>query len=85
MPEENGVWSGLGLTRGQWRELAGAFYSLAHGHRGAFLALPTRLREHEAGSLCQGYLWTGDRELLERAGRLLTGTSEWYVYLGRSM
>ena len=68
-----------------WRRLAFAFYSLAHHHPEDFHALEAELQESEAGQLCAEYLRTGDAGLLERAGYLLTGTEQWYIYLGKIM
>ena len=68
-----------------WRKLAFAFYSLAHNDATDFEALEPRLKDTEVGRLCAEYLRSGDHELIERAGYLLTGTRQWYVYLGRSM
>jgi hypothetical protein len=67
-----------------WRLLASAFLDLAHGDRSAFDALPASARATEAGELCEAYLRSGDRALLDEAGRLLTGSRDWYVYLGRA-
>ncbi len=78
-------WERLGLSRTEWRQLAGAFYALAHGVDKEFTALPESLKGHPAGQLCAEYIRTGERATLDRAGHALTGTKEWYVYLGRSM
>ena len=68
-----------------WQKLAFAFFSLAHNDQRDFDALEPRLRETEVGRLCTEYIETQDHRLIERAGYLLTGTKEWYVYLGRCM
>jgi len=47
--------------------------------------LEPELQESEAGRLCAEYLRTGDADLLEQAGYLLTGTHAWYIYLGKIM
>jgi hypothetical protein len=77
-------WIRLGLTEADWRAPAHAFYDLAHDDFGKFIALPGRLKTHPVGELCAGYIESGDRQLVERAGKELTGSNEWYVYLGRS-
>ena len=66
-----------------WRRLAFAFYSLAHNDPRDFQALEPELQDTEAGRLCAEYIRTGEAELLEQAGTLLTGTHQWYIYLGR--
>jgi hypothetical protein len=68
-----------------WRKLASAFYSLAHNDPREFNALEPRLKDTEAGRLCSEYMRTKDHEFIEKAGYLLTGTKQWYVYLGQSM
>jgi hypothetical protein len=68
-----------------WRKLALAFYSLAHNDAKDFKALEPELKNTEVGRLCSEYLQTGDYQIIEQAGYLLTGTREWYIYLGRSM
>ena len=68
-----------------WRELAVAFYALAHNDERRFHALDAWLKDTEVGLLCQEYILTGDHERIEEAGYLLTGTKQWYVYLGRGM
>jgi len=68
-----------------WRRLAFAFYSLAHNHPEDFNALEAELQDTEAGRLCAEYIRTGDADLLEQAGYLLTGTYQWYIYLGKIM
>lgn len=75
----------LDIDRDDWRKLAIAFYSLAHNDQRDFDALEPRLKETEVGRLCADYIETRDHQLIERAGYLLTGTKEWYVYLGRCM
>ena len=68
-----------------WKQLAFAFFSLAHGDFSLFRALPEELKETEVGQLCQKYIETGESELIDKAGRLLTGGSKhWYTYLGRT-
>jgi hypothetical protein len=83
MPDPRRPWERLALSEADWRSLASAFYALAHGDPAAFDALPTALKAEAAGQLCSRYRETGEHALLEQAGRLLTGTSQWYVYLGR--
>ena len=68
-----------------WRKLAFAFYSLAHNDSRDFEALEQRLKDTEVGRLCAEYIESRDHQLIEQAGYLLTGTKQWYVYLGRSM
>jgi hypothetical protein len=68
-----------------WRRLAFAFFSLAHNDPTDFDKLEPRLKNTEVGRLCSEYLRSGDHQLIEKAGYLLTGTRQWYVYLGRSM
>lgn len=76
-------WTHLGLDRVDWKQLADAFYALAHGDRAPFDGLPVSLRMHSAGILCARYLEEGDPTLLEEAGFQLTGSRQWYVFLGR--
>ncbi len=68
-----------------WTRLAFAFYSLAHDDPSDFNALEPRLQNTEVGRLCAEYIRTGDNQLLDQAGYLLTGTHSWHIYLGRSM
>jgi len=60
-----------------------AFYALAHGSRAEYDALPVTLRESQVGRLCGLYLENSDPELLDQAGVLLTGSRDWYTFLGR--
>lgn len=76
-------WNRLSMEEKEWRDLAAAFYDLAHNDFRKFEALPLSLKDHPAGRLCAKYIETGDHEFIEKAGRELTGTDEWYVYLGR--
>lgn len=69
----------------EWRKLAFAFYSLAHNDPKDFNALEPGLKETEVGRLCSEYIQSKDRQLIEKAGYLLTGTKHWYLYLGRIM
>ena len=68
-----------------WWELAYAFYSLAHNDPKDFNALEPRLKDTEIGRLCSEYIRSKDHQFIDKAGYLLTGTKQWYVYLGRSM
>lgn len=76
-------WAGHGTTREDWEALAMAFYALAHGSRREFDALPERLRSHPLGRLCQECLDHPDPDLLDKTGKVFTGSSSWYAYLGR--
>ena len=67
-----------------WRKLAIAFYALAHQDPQPYHALEPYLKDTEVGRLCARYLDSQDHQLLDQAGYLLTGTRQWYVYLGRS-
>lgn len=68
-----------------WRELAFAVYALAHNDAKLFHALSPEQKDSEVGKLCQRYLETRDHDLIDKAGRLLTGGSKhWYTYIGRS-
>lgn len=79
------AWERLGLECGQWWSLAAAFYHLAHNDWKRFDSLPDGLKATEAGKLCSLYRHTGEFEFLDRAGRVITGSRSWYVYLGRIM
>jgi hypothetical protein len=79
------IWKDLGISREAWYSLAAGFYALAHSDRRAFDALPPDLKEHPAGQLCCSFLETNNRAFLDRAGLMLCGTKDWYVYLGRCM
>lgn len=68
-----------------WRKLTSAFYSLAHNDPREFNALEPRLKDTKVGRLCTDYIRTKDHEFIEKAGYLLTGTKQWYVYIGRCM
>jgi hypothetical protein len=68
-----------------WRKLAFAFFSLAHNDPKDFEALEPWLKQTPVGRLCAEYIETRNHELIEQAGYLLTGTKQWYVYLGRIM
>lgn len=67
----------------EWKALAAAFFALAHGSRAEYDALPAVLRNGRVGRLCGLYLEHNDPELLDQAGILLTGSRDWYTYLGR--
>lgn len=67
----------------EWNAIAAAFYALAHGSRAEYDALPAVLRESQVGKLCELYLANRDPDLLDQAGLLLTGSRDWYTYLGR--
>ncbi len=76
-------WNRLGMAESDWRSLAAAFYALAHSDLKKFEALPDSLKNHPIGKLCSGYIESRDHAYIEQAGKELTGTKEWYVYLGR--
>lgn len=67
----------------EWKALASAFFALAHGSRSEYDALPDVLRDSQVGKLCGLYLDNRDPELLDQAGFILTGSRNWYTYLGR--
>lgn len=69
----------------EWRRLAFAFYALAHNDFKHFNDLEPELQQTEIGQLCLEYIKTRDFQLVERAGYLLTGSKDWYTYLGRIM
>ncbi|MFO7627646.1 MAG: hypothetical protein R6V62_10330 [Candidatus Fermentibacteraceae bacterium] len=66
-----------------WKALASAFFALAHGSRAEYDALPVVLRESQVGKLCGLYLENRDPDLLDQAGLILTGSRDWYTFLGR--
>ncbi len=69
----------------EWRQLAHAFYALAHGDAKLFHALPQALKDTEVGRLCQQIAENRDSDLIDKAGRMLTGGSrDWYTYIGRA-
>ncbi len=68
-----------------WRKLAFAFYALAHNDPKHFDELEPELQDTQVGRLCAAYIESKDYELIDQAGRLLTGSRHWYTYLGRSM
>jgi len=76
-------WNRLNISREDWTELALAFYAVAHGSRTEYDALPALLKESPAGKLCGLYLENPDPELLDQAGLILTGSRDWYTFLGR--
>lgn len=82
-PELEHPWQRLGLSREGWTALARAFFAAAHGSRREFDETPAAIRESAVGALCAAYLETRDHALLDQAGTALTGTREWYTYLGR--
>ncbi len=79
------IWDELEMTREDWWKLARAFYGVAHNDFKHFLALSADLKKTPAGELCSRYMETREHDLVERAGRLITGSKHWYVYLGRIM
>ncbi len=79
------IWERLGLDQKDWRKLAEAFYDLAHNDFRKFDKLDDRLKATEAGLLCSRYIESRDPELVDQAGKLLTGSAHWYTYLGRIM
>ena len=68
-----------------WRKIAFAFYALAHNDQDEFDKLEERLKNTEVGKMCSAYIVSKDSQLLDKAGYLLTGTKQWYIYLGRIM
>ncbi len=79
------IWEDLEMTQEDWWLLARAFYCLAHNDFKKFNALPDKLKKHPAGKLCSRYMKTRDHDLVEQAGKILTHSHHWYVYLGRIM
>lgn len=73
----------MDTSQEDWWKLARAFYALAHQNPADFERLEERLKETDVGRFCREYIRTGDFQSLNRAGRLLTGTDHWYVFLGR--
>jgi hypothetical protein len=73
----------LGISREEWYALARAFFAIAHGSRREFDELPGHLRENSVGVLCARYLENRDHSFLEQAGLALTGSRNWYTFLGR--
>ncbi len=76
-------WVRLKMPEKDWRNLAKAFFSLAHSDSVPFLDLQKDLRDHPIGQLCNKYLETKDYKYIKKAGKELTGTSNWYVYLAK--
>jgi hypothetical protein len=68
-----------------WKKLASALFALAHHDPLEFNCLEPRLKETEVGRLCSQYLLSADSQFIEQAGRLLTGSDHWYVFLGRML
>ncbi len=81
---DDSTWNRQDITRADWTTLALAFYALANGSRTEYDRLSAPLREGVVGKLCAQYLETGDHHLLDQAGVLLTGSGDWYTYLGRT-
>ena len=81
----NFIWDRLGMPESEWKSLAGAFYDLAHNDFRSFQELPDSLKECAIGRLCSQYVETGNHEYVEQAGMEITGSKDWYVYLGRIM
>lgn len=65
--------------------MASAFLALAHGSREEYDALSESLKKSPAGELCRLYLENRDPGLLDQAGLILTGSRDWYTYLGRAL
>ena len=78
------IWERLELSKDQWFQLARAFYDLAHGDSKKFSVLSSDIVDHPVARLCHRYMESGNRDLLDEAGRILTGSRQWYVYLGRT-
>jgi hypothetical protein len=57
--------------------------AIAHGSSREFDELPGHLRENSVGVLCARYLENRDHSFLEQAGLALTGSRNWYTFLGR--
>ncbi|WP_092026049.1 hypothetical protein [Marinobacter zhejiangensis] len=66
-----------------WRKVAIAFYSVAHGDLSDWKDLPDYLKKSEIGEVCQKYIDTKDSKYLEEAGQIIAGKN-WYTALGRS-
>lgn len=67
----------------RWRQLVFAFYGLAHNDPKLFEALPDDLKATEAGRLCQAVIDAGNLDGIHAIGVLLTGSQQWYTYIGR--
>ncbi len=67
----------------RWRQLVFAFYALAHNDPALFEALPDDLKATEAGRLCQQVVQSENLDLIHEIGVLLTGSQDWYTYIGR--
>lgn len=65
-----------------WRQLAAAFYDLAHNDFDLWTKLPLALKQTDVGLICEDYIKTKNPALIEQAGCLLAG-KHWYVALGR--
>lgn len=78
------IWDEVNLSQEDWFALARAFYAVAHCDFEAFRNLPEHLRKHPAGLLCAEYIETRDTDTLNSAGYMITHTSHWYVFLGRT-
>jgi hypothetical protein len=65
-----------------WRQLAMAFYALAHNDYDLWNDLPVQLKHTDVGIICEQYLKTKNSDLIEEAGYLLAG-KYWYTALGR--
>ncbi len=76
-------WNRLNISREDWTELALAFYAVAHGSRTEFDSLPATLRECPVGILCERCLESSGSTLLDETGFALTGSRDWYTFLGR--
>ncbi|MGN6828826.1 hypothetical protein [Paucibacter sp. M5-1] len=66
----------------KWKQLAAAFYGLAHNDPELWNALPVELRQTDVGLLCEAYLRSRDWTHIDQAGKLLAGP-DWYTALGR--
>ena len=76
-------WTDLQLSKTDWNKFALAFYELAHHDFDRFDQLPPDLKKHQVGVLCSKFIKTADNDFLDQAGHLLTGSRDWYTYLGR--
>lgn len=81
---EHFPWNRLGMAEADWKALALAFYELAHNDFRKFEGLPKHLQNHPIGKICSDYIESKDYAFVEEAGRELTGTKDWDVFLGRS-
>lgn len=73
----------LNLSKEEFRKMCGAFYAAAHNDFSLYETLPDHLKKTEAGQKIAALNTDNSAEARNRVGIYLTGSEQWYTYIGR--